>query len=50
MRRQSLAAAAIASMAFLPACNGDGNDDPIELPMPTYFEMHATAAGAEKAT
>jgi len=47
MRRQSLAAAAIASMACLPACNDDGNDEPIELPMPTFFEMRATAEAQE---
>lgn len=47
MRRRSLAAAAIASMAFLASCIDDGNDDPIELPMPTFFEMHATAAAQE---
>lgn len=48
MKRQYLAAAAVASMAFLPACNDDdGNDDPIELPMPMFFEMNATAAAEE---
>jgi hypothetical protein len=47
MRRQSLAAAAIASMACLPACNDDDNDEPIELPMPTFFEMRATAEAQE---
>ena len=47
MKRHSLAAAAIASIAFLPACNDDGNDDPIEWPMPTFFQMHATAEAQE---
>ena len=34
-------------MAFLPACNDDGIDNPRELPMPTFFEMHATAEAQE---
>jgi hypothetical protein len=40
-------AAAAASLALLVACNDDGSDAPIELPMPTFFEFHATASAQE---
>jgi hypothetical protein len=40
-------AAAAASLALLAACNDDGSDAPIELPMPTFFEFHATASAQE---
>jgi len=47
MKRRCLAAAAIVSMVALPACNDDGHDGPIELPMPMYFEFNATASAEE---
>lgn len=47
MKRRYLATAAVVSMAFLPACNDDGNDAPIELPMPMFFGFNATASAEE---
>ena len=39
-------AALAASLALLAACNDDGND-PIELPMPMFFEFDAVASAEE---
>jgi hypothetical protein len=47
MKRRCLAAAAIAAMAFLPACNDEGDGGPIELPMPMFFELNASASAED---